>query len=119
MAEKRIRLVANAAPHLIRVNFLIRIQRASLLQESVGRLRICRVSDAAIVNRTHGRALWFVEMAHAFSATIVCNDVDVIPDALTVSHMIALTFSIATCLENGLIGTLRQAGPAGDAFISN
>jgi hypothetical protein len=119
MAEKRIRLVANAAPHLIRVNFLIRIQRASLLHESVGRLRICRVSDAAIVNRAHGRALWFVEMAHAFSTAIVCNDVDVIPDALTVSHMIALTFSIATCLENGLIGTLRQAGPAGDAFISN
>jgi hypothetical protein len=107
IAERRSELVSNAAPHFIRVDFFIRIQCASLLQESFGRLRICRISNAAIVDRAYSRALRFVEMPDAFSATIMRNDVDIIPNALTVSYMIAFTFSIAARLENGLVGTLR------------
>jgi hypothetical protein len=102
-----VRLVSNATPHFIRVDILIRIQCASLLQKNVGGLRVSRVSDAAVVNGTHSGALRFIKVTDAFSATIMRDDVDVISLTLTVSYVIPLAFSIAPRFENGLVGTLR------------
>jgi len=101
------RLVSNATPHFVRVDFLIRIECASLLQENVGGFGVCRVSDAAVVNGTHSRALRFIKVTYAFSATIMRDDVDIISLTLTVSYVITLAFSIAPRFENGLVGTLR------------
>jgi hypothetical protein len=61
--------------------------------------------------------LGFVEVAHAFRAAVVCNDVNAVSNPLAVSDVVAFPLGIASGLEDGLIGTLGEAGPAGDTFF--
>ena len=101
----KIELISDAAPDLRRIDILVRIELLCLLQKDVRCLRIDRIGNATVVDRADGSALWFIEMANALGAAIMCNHVDVITNSLTVAHMVALRFRIATGFENRLIGT--------------
>jgi hypothetical protein len=106
------RLVSDAAPHLGGIDRFVWVQFLRFLDKDLGRLGIGWVRNAAIVDGTHRGALRLVKVPDAFRTPVVCNDVDVVPDSLTVSDMIALAFGIAAGFKDGLIGALRQASPA-------
>jgi hypothetical protein len=116
--EKK-RLIPHAAPNLAWVDLLIGIERLGPCQEYFGRLGVDGIRDAAIVDGAHGSALRFIEMADAFGAAIMGDDVNAVSDALPITHVIPLALGVAPRLKNGLIRAFRQAGPAGDAFIGD
>ena len=100
-------LIPDAAPHLRVVNMFVGIELPGFLQENLSGLRIGRIGDTAVIYRTDSSALRLVEMADALCTPIMSDDVDAVSDALTITHMISLTFRIAPSLENGLVGTFR------------
>jgi hypothetical protein len=61
--------------------------------------------------------LGFVEVSHAFRASLVGDDVNAISDALAVTDVVALGLGIASGFEDCFIGTLGEAGPAGNTLI--
>jgi len=83
------------------------IERPGFPQENLGGLRVGRVGDTAVINRTDSGALRFVEMADALSTAIMSDDVDAVSDTLAITHVIPFTLRIAPRLENGLVGTFR------------
>src|SRR6188474_280515 len=111
--------VANAAPHFRSIDGFVWVERAGLLQEHVGRLRIGRISNTAVVDWAHSGALRFVEMADTLGAAVMGNHVDVIAHSLAVAHMVALGLRIAASFKNRLVRTFGQAGSTGDAFVGN
>jgi hypothetical protein len=116
---KRRALVSNAAPHFIGIDLLVRVQPLGSLQEDFGRFRIGGIGDAAIVHGADGRALRFVEVPHAFGAALVGDDIDVVSDALPITDVVALSLRVAPGLKDGLVWTLGEAGPAGNALFGD
>src|SRR5439155_19996178 len=111
------RLVSNAAPDLIRIDFLVRIQLARSFQENLRRFRIERIRSTAIVDGTDRCALWFIEVSHTFRAPVMCNDVNVVTSTLAFPNVVAFGLGITAGFKNGLVGTFGEAGPAGDTLF--
>src|SRR5688572_14315536 len=76
------RSIPHAAPHLCRIDTLVRIQLLRLVQQDIRRFGIGRIRNAAIVDRTDRRALRFVKMADTLGAAVMRNDVNGISFAL-------------------------------------
>jgi hypothetical protein len=98
---------------------LVGVQLPGLAKEHFSGFRVGRIRDAAVVHWTDRGALWLIKVADAFGAAIVSDDVDAVAYSLTITDVISFSLCIAPCLENGLVGTFRHAGSAGDTFISD
>jgi len=61
--------------------------------------------------------LGLVEVADAFGATFVSDDIDIVADALAFTDMVAFPLGVATGFEDGLVRTFGEAGPTGDALF--
>jgi len=83
------------------------IELSGFLQENFSGLRIGRVGNTAVINRTDSGALWLVKMADALGTAIMCDNVDAVSDTLAITHVIPFTLRIASRLENGLVGAFR------------
>jgi hypothetical protein len=112
-------LIPDAAPHFVAVDFLIGVERLRLLLEHVGRLWIGRVGNTTVIHGADSRALRLVEVAHAFRAPIMRNDVDVVAYPLAIADVVTFAFGVAACLKDRLIRAFRQASPARNTFIGN
>jgi hypothetical protein len=117
--ETEIELVPDPTPDFSGINSFIRIQCLCPIQKNLRRFRIERIGDAAIIDRTHGRALGFIKMADTLGAPVVGDDIDIIADSLSIPDVVPFRLSVASGFENCFIGTFRQACPARDTFVRN
>src|SRR5207237_10798275 len=112
-------LVAHAAPHLVGIDLLIRVQPPGALQENLRRFGIGGIGDAAIIHWTDRRTLGLVEVSDTLGATLVSDDIDVIADALAITDMVAFPLGVATGFKDGLVRALGEAGPARKTLFRN
>ena len=61
----------------------------------------------AIVHRADRSALRFIKMSHAFRAAIVRDDINVVAHALTITHVIAFAFGVASSFKDSFVGAFR------------
>src|SRR5574338_1094059 len=95
------RSVPHAAPNFCRIDRLVRIECLPLFQQDIGPLRISRIRNTTVIDRTDRRTLRFVEMADTLSTPIMGNHVNIIAHSLTVAHMISLRLRVAASFEDG------------------
>jgi hypothetical protein len=95
--------VSHATPHFCRIDRLVRIEGLRPFQQDIGPFRIQRIRNTTIIDRTDGRTLWFIKMADALSTPIMRDYVNIVPDALAVTHMKSLLFRAAASFKDRLV----------------
>ena len=98
---------------------LLRVQPPSFLKKHLGALRIDRIRDAAVVDRTDRRTLRLIEVPDTFGAPIMGDDVDAVSYALAIADMISLRLCVTPCFKDRFVRTLWKTGTTGDTFFGD